>query len=209
MGRMIVTLFIMLFVSLPATSPVEAQISPTDTPSATSTATSTPTPPPTPTPTSVGSHVLGGIVCRGPYDPNFCGYLYAFPIVTLQPLGWQVPTGYHGNFQFDGVPDGQYTLELSPSCLTDAVGGLSCYAPLPTSLNGADAWVTWKPLAPTPTPTPAPPSVGGIAEQPDVTARRSATASSDREYTVYFFGGTVAFIVLAAAGAAGWRRRRA
>ena len=51
-----------------------------------------------------------------------------------------------------------------------------------------------------------PVSVGGIAEQPDMTALPSA-ASSGRDYMAYIFGASVAFIVVAA-GAAGWRRWR-
>jgi hypothetical protein len=51
----------------------------------------------------------------------------------------------------------------------------------------------------------APPSVGGMAEQPDLAALPSA-ASSGRDYTLYILGAAVA--LLAAAGAAGWRRRR-
>ncbi len=49
-------------------------------------------------------------------------------------------------------------------------------------------------------------SVGGIAEQPHVTALRSA--ASGRTYKFYIVGGAVAFIV-AAAGAAAWRKQRA
>ncbi|MBI5285723.1 MAG: thrombospondin type 3 repeat-containing protein, partial [Chloroflexi bacterium] len=51
-------------------------------------------------------------------------------------------------------------------------------------------------------------AVGGIAEQPDVIALPSAAASPGRDYTLYILGGAVAFIV-AAAGAAGWHKRRA
>ncbi len=53
-------------------------------------------------------------------------------------------------------------------------------------------------------------SVGGIAEQPDVTALPSAAASSGREYTPYVLGAAVALFV-AAVGVAGWyvRRKRA
>jgi hypothetical protein len=121
------------------------------------TATSTPPLTATPTPTPAGTHAVGGAVCRGPYGPNFCEYLYAFPTVTLQPGGRQITTGYHGNFQFDGVPNGQYTLTLSPSCVANAVGGDSCYAPLGMNVAGADVFMTWKALAdatPTITPTP-------------------------------------------------------
>ena len=91
------------------------------------------------------ANVVAGSVCRGPYDPNFCAYLYTPSEVTLQPLGWQTATDYHGHFQFDGVPDGQYTLVLSPSCLTNAVGGTSCYAPLDVGVSGGGVYVTWKP----------------------------------------------------------------
>jgi Periplasmic copper-binding protein (NosD) len=52
----------------------------------------------------------------------------------------------------------------------------------------------------------APVSVGGIAEQPDVSALPPATSSSGRDYTPYILGAAVAF--LATAGAAGWRRQR-
>ncbi|MBI5283720.1 MAG: hypothetical protein HY874_01370 [Chloroflexi bacterium] len=51
-------------------------------------------------------------------------------------------------------------------------------------------------------------AVGGIAEQPDVTALPSAAASSGRNHARYILGAAVALIV-AAAGAAGWRKRRA
>ncbi len=152
--------------SHPALAAATSTPTPTMTPTAvpTNTATSTSTPPlptatntPTPTATPVGTHALGGVVCRGPYDPNFCQYLYAFPTVTLQPLGRQVVTGYHGNFQFDGVPDGQYSLSLSPSCIANSIGGESCYLPLSAVVSGADVFVIWKPVAeatPTPTNTP-------------------------------------------------------
>jgi hypothetical protein len=53
---------------------------------------------------------------------------------------------------------------------------------------------------------PAPPSVGGIAEQPDVAALPS-TSASGRDYTVYVLVAAVA-CVMAAAGASGWRTRR-
>lgn len=49
-------------------------------------------------------------------------------------------------------------------------------------------------------------SVGGIAEQPDVTALPSTAMYSRRDYKVYVLGAVVAFIV-AVAGAAGWRKR--
>ena len=118
---------------------------PTCTPTATYTPTLTPTPTSTPTPAPGTPNVVGGIVCTGPYDPNFCGYLFAVPTVTLQPLGWQMATDYHGHFQFDGVPDGQYTLVLSPSCLANPSGGTSCYAPLAVGVSGGGVYVTWKP----------------------------------------------------------------
>ena len=133
------------------------------TPTPTGTATPTSTPPlPTPTytftPTPSGSgQMVEGVVCRGPYDPNTCAYLFLFPTVVLQPLGWQTTTDYHGHFLFNNVPDGQYTIELSPDCLLNSVGGTSCYAPYPVTVSAAPVYVTWPPLpgtTPTPTPTP-------------------------------------------------------
>jgi len=54
---------------------------------------------------------------------------------------------------------------------------------------------------------PAPPApVGGIAEQPDVMELPSASASS-RDHAAYILG-TAFAIIVAAAGAAGWRKRR-
>jgi hypothetical protein len=53
----------------------------------------------------------------------------------------------------------------------------------------------------------APASVGGIAEQPDLTALPSVASSSGHGYTVYILGAAVALIA-AAGGAAGWRKRR-
>jgi hypothetical protein len=74
------------------------------------------------------------------------------------------------------------------------------------SVGITDALCTGTP--PTPTPTAPAPSVGGTAEQPDVTVLPSAAASSGRDRTPYMFGAAAAFIV-AAAGAASWRKRRA
>jgi len=54
---------------------------------------------------------------------------------------------------------------------------------------------------------PPPPSVGGIAEPPDLTALRSTAASSARSHGSYFVGAGVALVV-EVAGAVGWRRRR-
>ena len=145
----------------------------------------TPTPTPnfaTYTPTPVGTHALGGAVCRGPYDPNFCEYLYAFPNVVLQPLDWSIATGYHGNFQFDGVPNGQYTLSLSPSCVANAIGGESCYAPQVVNISGSDAFVTWKPFAeatPTPTNTPC----TGACPTPDCTTQTSPPVAGCPTFT--------------------------
>ncbi len=51
-------------------------------------------------------------------------------------------------------------------------------------------------------------SVGGIAEQPDVTARPSDTASPSRNRTAHILGAAAALIV-AACGAVGWRKRHA
>jgi len=53
----------------------------------------------------------------------------------------------------------------------------------------------------------SPASVGGIAEQPDVTASPSSSASSGRDHKVYF-PGVVAVLMVAVAGTAGWRKRR-
>jgi hypothetical protein len=54
----------------------------------------------------------------------------------------------------------------------------------------------------------APVSVGGIAEQPDLTALSSAAESPGRNYTLYILGSAAAFL-MAAAGAASWRKLRA
>jgi hypothetical protein len=51
-----------------------------------------------------------------------------------------------------------------------------------------------------------PPSVGGIAESPDVTALPSTTSSSGRDYTFYIASAAVAILMLAAGG--GWWLRR-
>jgi Tol biopolymer transport system component len=50
-------------------------------------------------------------------------------------------------------------------------------------------------------------AVGGVAEQPDVTALPSAAAPAGRGYAVYIMGAAAALVV--ALGAAGWRKRRA
>ncbi|MBI5285650.1 MAG: hypothetical protein HY874_11205 [Chloroflexi bacterium] len=61
---------------------------------------------------------------------------------------------------------------------------------------------------PPPPPTPPPLAVGGIAEQPDVTALSSAAASG-RDYTLYILGaGTVLIVAGTGAVAAHQRRRR-
>ncbi len=53
----------------------------------------------------------------------------------------------------------------------------------------------------------APPSVGGIAEEPGVQALTSAAPSSGRDYAAYILGAAFVLVV-AAAGAVSWRRRR-
>jgi hypothetical protein len=90
--------------------------------------------------------------------------------------------------QFTGVTTGVASLTITGTTLQGPTG-----IDIPVSLGTGSITVT------------AAQSVGGIAEQPDVAALPSATASSGRDYTP----GIVAVVVfLAAAGAAVWRRRR-
>jgi hypothetical protein len=51
------------------------------------------------------------------------------------------------------------------------------------------------------------PSVGGVAERPDVATLPAAAASSGHDYTRYALGAAAAFAV-AATGAVGWRTKR-
>lgn len=60
----------------------------------------------------------------------------------------------------------------------------------------------------TPTNTPGAPSVGGIAEQPDVAVLPSGLASSDRNHSTRIPGVAGAILTLAAGARATWRRRR-
>lgn len=78
-------------------------------------------------------------------------------------------------------------------------------ASTPTSTPTATFTAT---VTPTATNTPPPVAVGGIAEQPDVTALRSGASSSGRGYAIYIVGVGMAS-VFAAAAAVGWRRRLA
>ncbi len=99
----------------------------------------------------------------------------------------------------DGVPDGY---EVTHACLNaivsdggadpdaDGVSNIAEYA------GGTNPCVS-----------NLPPSIGGIAEQPDVATLPSA-GNSRRHYTAVALGATLAGIV-AAAGVVGWRRRRA
>ena len=51
-----------------------------------------------------------------------------------------------------------------------------------------------------------PASVGGVAEEPEVTALPSAASVQGRDYTVYILD--VAVAILIAAGVSAWSRRR-
>jgi hypothetical protein len=57
-------------------------------------------------------------------------------------------------------------------------------------------------------PIPPEPSVGGIAEQPDVTALPSAAAASSIHRDAAYVLGAAAALFVAAVATAGWRRRR-
>ena len=54
--------------------------------------------------------------------PTGCEGALSGALVRLQPFGWTVRTDYLGEFAFDGVPPGDYTLDLEPGC-----GAFQCW----------------------------------------------------------------------------------
>jgi hypothetical protein len=65
-------------------------------------------------------------------------------------------------------------------------------------------------VTPTPTSTPTPPppsSVGGVANQPDVTALPSNSPSPGRNYMLYVIGAATTALIVVAFGAVAWHRR--
>src|SRR3989304_1455244 len=113
-----------------------------------------------------GSGSINGVV----YESQ-SGYMRG-ATVTLQPLGLQTTTSLSdGSFSFSSVPDGSYTLTVSPSCTP-----FGCYKSTPVTVAGTKVFVAIFPNASTPTPTATPRPVGGVAQLPDIVSAESETS---------------------------------
>jgi hypothetical protein len=114
----------------------------------------------------------------------------AFGPVTVTFGGFTatLPTGTTSSISPDPTVPREYVVRNDPASAAPIVAGGHSVAP--------GASVTLSP----------PPGVGGIAEQPDVASLPSA-ASSGPDYTAYVLGAFIVLIV-AAAGAVGWRKWR-
>ena len=93
----------------------------------------------------VPGHRVSGRVAAAPFS---CAETQPGVTVTLEPLGWEVPSS-SGDFAFDGVPPGNYTLTVEPACTRFA-----CWAPHPITVGDSDVSVV---LCPDPV---APPCAG-------------------------------------------------
>lgn len=65
--------------------------------------------------------------------PTGCAGARVGAPVQLQPLGWTARTDEHGEFAFDGVPPGDYTLDVQPAC-----GPFQCWPPRSVSVGEQD-----------------------------------------------------------------------
>ena len=86
-------------------------------------------------------HRVSGRVAEAPFT---CEGARAGVTVTLEPLGREIVSP--GNFAFDDVPPGDYTLTVTPACTSFA-----CWAPQPITVSDADVSVV---LCPDPAPLP-------------------------------------------------------
>jgi hypothetical protein len=143
---------------------VTAETSFTPTPSRMPTLSPTPTvAPPTVTPTPP-TYTISGYVAEFPG----CGGRMRGVTVALLPLGAMTETSLtDGSFSFYAVPDGEYTLRISPSC-----NPFGCYPDTPVMVAGENVFVEICPLAgasPTPTvaPTLTPVAPGSLPTKPE------------------------------------------
>lgn len=161
----------------PASTPLHTIIAAA---SATYTATYVLVPTPTPTPTNTPTATSTPLSTSTPTP---------LPTNTLTALPTNTPTPLPTNTTDTPTPVPPSATNTPTPAETDtpvAVG--STLTPLPTATN---------------TPASVPASVGGIAEQPDVTALPPTAASSGRDYTGYILVAALAFVL-----AVGWRKRR-
>jgi hypothetical protein len=115
-----------------------------------------------------------------------------------------------------GVLGSSVTYDFEPDVATTPTSTFTATAtltptstPTPTPTATATSCPGACPPTSTFTPTATHVSVGGIAEQPDVSALPTAAASSGRNYTMYILGVAGAGLAALGAGAwAIWRRRR-
>ena len=102
---------------------------------------------PTPAPTPVAGYTVSGTVFE---FPSGNGVMRGVE-VTIDPLGLTDTTDLTGGgFRFEDVPDGEYTLTVSPEC-----NPFGCWPVTAVVVSGADVTVNIYPeeVAPTPTPT--------------------------------------------------------
>jgi hypothetical protein len=139
------------------------------------TASQPPTPTATATPTATQTPVAGfavtGTVCEFP--PPGCSGVLRGATVTLEPLGWMTTTSLdQGRFAFAGIPNGRYTLTISPSCTP-----FGCYDPTPVTVAGVDVEVLIQPR-PLATPTHTPTATFTATPTETLTATPTATPPS-------------------------------
>jgi hypothetical protein len=128
-----------------------------------------------------------------------------FSVSLLQPVGappldvnWSVngtavPGEHSNSFSYTPPGTGNYDVRIDVGDTTSLVNAATSGS---ASLVHHRDWTLHVGVA----------GVGGIAEQPDVTALPATVASPGRDYTVYILGAAVA-LGAAAAGAVGWRKQ--
>ncbi len=105
---------------------------------------------PTPRPTIVTGHTILGTVFA---FPSGSGVMRGVQ-VTLNPLGWTDTTNpTSGSFRFENVPDGEYTLTVSPEC-----NPFACWPVKTVVVSGSHLPVSLYPVEIEPPPTPTPPT---------------------------------------------------